>query len=325
MGFRLVHLLVITGALAGAWSVGWTGEAQAQDPTAAKSAAPFKRHTLRAEKIWQLNPPKGERFDASGLLLQPNGELLTVNDRGAGLYHIEFRDGTNSANLVSLTNCFTEAQLAPFAKDKVERYDCEGIARDEQGRLYLCEEANRWILRFDPLAKKVERLAIDWSSVQNFFHPTDRNASFEGIAIGDGKLYVANERQQGRIIEVDLATGKILDDFVVRPSTSNARDIHYSDLSWFDGALFVLLRESRCVLQVDPTTKKVLAEFGYGEMERDPEVIYHNKYPTSTMEGLAVDRDFIWLVTDNNGRGRAKYPDDIRPTLFKCKRPDAKK
>ena len=96
-------------------------------------------------------------------------------------------------------------------------------------------------------------------------------------------------------------------------------------MSWFDGALFVLLRESRCVLQVDPTTKKVLAEFGYGEMERDPEVIYHNKYPTSTMEGLAVDRDFIWLVTDNNGRGRAKYPDDIRPTLFKCKRPDAKK
>ena len=124
---------------------------------------------------------------------------------------------------------------------------------------------------------------------------------------------------------MDLATRKILDDFVVRPSTSKARDIHYSDLSWFNGVLFALLRESRCVLQIDPTTKQVLAEFDYGEMERDPEVVYQNKYSTSTMEGLAVDRDFIWLVTDNNGRGRAKYPEDTRPTLFKCKRPDAKK
>jgi hypothetical protein len=43
-------------------------------------------------------------------------------------------------------------------------------------------------------------------------------------------------------------------------------------------------------------------------------------YPT--MEGLAVNRDFIWLATDNNGLGRMRYPKDLRPTLFRCRRPD---
>jgi len=288
------------------------------------TTADWPRHSLKAERAWQLNLPNGERFDASGLLLLPDGGLLTVNDRGAGLYNIQFLQGTNAADLVRLPNCFTGEQLTSYAADKVDRYDCEGIARDEQGRLYLCEEANRWVLRFDPKTEKVERLNIDWSPVQKYFHKTDRNASFEGVTIGNGKLYVANERQLGRILVVDLTSLKVEDDFTVRPSTSAARDIHFSDLNWFDGALFALLRESRCVLKVDPQTKKVLVEYNFGNMESAPESIYFNRYPTSTMEGLAVDKDFIWLVTDNNGRGRVRHKDDTRPTLFKCPRPDRK-
>jgi glutamine cyclotransferase len=118
---------------------------------------------------------------------------------------------------------------------------------------------------------------------------------------------------------VDLATLKIVDDFTVRPSTSNARDIHYSDLSWFDGRLYALLRESRCVVAINPSDHRVLAEYSFKEMEREPEVLYRALYPTSQMEGLALDKDFLWLVTDNNGTARAKYPHDTRPTLFKCR------
>jgi hypothetical protein len=57
-------------------------------------------------------------------------------------------------------------------------------------------------------------------------------------------------------------------------------------------------------------------------MERKKEVLYNWRVPTSTMEGLAVDHDFIWLVTDNNGEGRWINREDTRPTLFKCARPD---
>lgn len=280
------------------------------------------RYTLRAEHCWQLSLPQGERFDASGLLLRSSGELLTVNDRGATLYEIHFLERTNAADLVPLPGCFTPDQLAPLTAGQLGRLDCEGIAQDDQGRLYLCEESNRWIIRCDPQTGQVERLNIDWSPVARFFDPVDRNASFEGVAVGDGRLYVANERKRARIMAVDLATLKVVDDFVVHAGARIAHDHHYSDLSWYDHALYVLLRESRCVLQVEPVTHRVLAEFSFAEMELDPEAAYRSIYPTGAMEGLAVDGSSFWLVTDNNGTARVRYPQDTRPILFKCRRPD---
>jgi len=98
--------------------------------------------------------------------------------------------------------------------------------------------------------------------------------------------------------------------------------LNYSDLSWHDGALFVLLRESYVVLRIDPASHEVLTEYDFRAVENEPSVAYHRKFPTGTMEGLAVDSDYLWLVTDNNGEGRLKDPTDKRPTLFKCRRPD---
>ena len=152
--------------------------------------------------------------------------------------------------------------------------------------------------------------------MKKYFH-ADRNASFEGVAVGGGKLWVANERQRGRIIVVDLATLKAERDFAVYPSNSKAFDPHYSDLCWFNGELWVLMREARTLLRVDPKTEDVLAEFSFSDMERKKEVVYNSRYPTSTMEGVAVDADYIWLCTDNNGQSRWIAPGDIRPTLFK--------
>jgi hypothetical protein len=280
----------------------------------------WPRFTLEAEAYYQLSLPGGAQFDASGLALTPAGDLLSISDRGPTVYRIQLLPG-NSAALHPLAECFTDAQLARFAGEKHGRYDCEGLARDEDGRLYLCEEADRWILRFDPRQRSVERLPIDWSPVKKYFS-SDPNASFEGIAIGPGRLYVANERQWGRIIAVDRASWKVIDDFSVHPRGSNARDVHYTDLCWCEGALFVLLRESSVLLQVDPERHQVLAEYDFAEMERKREVSYRTLYPTGTMEGLAVDRRYFWLVTDNNGLGRVRYPMDIRPTLFKVRRPD---
>jgi len=286
-------------------------------------SASSRRYTLRAEATWQINLPSAQPFDASGLLLLPDGRLLTHNDRAASIYEIQFLPETNSAKLLRLTNIFSAAQLAPFAKEKVGRYDAEGLARDEQDRIYLCEESNRWILRYDSQSREVERLKIDWSPVQKYFTAADPNASFEGIAAGNGRLYVANERNRGRIIVVDLKTLAVIDDFAVGPGTAaNAHDVHYSDLSYCEDALFVLLRHSRCVLKVDPKSHDVLAEYSFQELETNPDVVYRTLLPTGAMEGLAVDREFIWLVTDNNGLARLRYPKDTRPTLFKCRRPD---
>jgi len=287
--------------------------------------APWPRYVLSAAQSWQLNLPGGERFDASGLLLAPNGDLLTVNDRAASVYRVQFIPGSGAADLEKLPDCFTPTQLAAFAGEKTDRYDIEGIAEDARYRIYVCEEANRWILRFDPRSRTVERLKIDWAPVQKYFSRADPNASFEGIAIGDGKLYVANERERGRIIVIDLATLKVVEDFEVRSSVVSLWGPQYSDLGWFRGELYVLMREDHVVLRVNPHSHQVLAEYDFSQMEAAPENKYRKLYWfAGVMEGLAVDENQFWLVTDNNGLGRERYPLDTRPTLFRCPRPDRK-
>jgi len=96
---------------------------------------------------------------------------------------------------------------------------------------------NRWVLRCNPASKTVERLKIDWAPVQKYFSSSDRNASFEGIALSPTKIFVANERKWGRLITVDRSSLKVVDSFVVRPAGSRSVDVHYSDLCWFEGAL----------------------------------------------------------------------------------------
>src|SRR5881394_1283810 len=127
-----------------------------------RDALPHPQYTLQMAQAWQLNLPGGERFDASGLFLVPDGDLLTVNDRATAVYRIQFLPGLSAADLVKLPDCFTPMQLAAFAREKTDRYDIEGITEDTLRRIYLCEEADRWILRFDPRSHTVERLKIDW-------------------------------------------------------------------------------------------------------------------------------------------------------------------
>jgi hypothetical protein len=280
---------------------------------------------LHAEQTWQMNLPNGQRFDASGLFLEDSGDLLTESDQQIGVYRVQFAPDSDSVNLRQIPDCFTPRQLAPFAAEKWGRYDCEGVTEDSQGRIYLCEEGNRWILRWDPKTKTVERLDVDWSPVKKYFSD-DRNAAWEGIAIHGHTMYVANERKKGRLIAVDLNTLKVTDDFVVPASFSWwFWDAHYSDLYWFGGALYALMREDHVILKIDPATHKVLAEYNFKAMENAPSAKYYNQFPVlvGVMEGLAVDKNYFWLCTDNNGEGRKKFPNDTRPTLFKCRRPDA--
>lgn len=294
----------------------------------ALNAPGCKYYTLRADRIWQMNLPGGSRFDASGLFEETNGDLLTESDQQIGVYRIRFLSDSNSVDLARIPDCFTPAQLAPFQAEKYGRYDCEGITEDAQGRIYLCEEGNRWVLRWDPKIKKVGLLRLDYSPVKKYFS-NDRNAAWEGIAIHGNTLYLANERKKGRIIQFDLSTGKVVDSFVVPASFSWwFWDAHYSDLCWFDGALYALMREDHVILKIDPGAHRVLAEYNFRKMEHAPDVDYRKALPpvarglVGVMEGLAVDQNYFWLCTDNNGQPRKKHLNDRRPSLFRCPRPD---
>ena len=104
--------------------------------------ATWPLHVLKADKVWFVNLPQGKRVDASALLRRPDGALLTLNDQATALYRMNFREGTNSIDLEPLPGCLTREQLAPFAAEKIQRYDLEGLAQDPQGRIYISEESN---------------------------------------------------------------------------------------------------------------------------------------------------------------------------------------
>lgn len=300
---------------------------ESSTPSTKTDRPPLKRstptkHTLSADGRWLLTAPETPRLDASALLRLPNGTLLTVNDKSLPPWEIRLGEPPE-ATLISRPDLFPAEQRDKLQPPKEHPYDSEGLAMDDRGRIYLCEEADRWILRHDPTTGQVERLDIDWSPVSRWFHPVDRNASFEGIAAGGNKLYVANERSTGRIIVVDIPSLKVIDDFQVSPPGRPALDVHYSDLSWFEEHLWVLCRQSRCILEVDPVTRNVLAEYDYRALELDRENAYRTMIPFGMAEGLSIDSTHIWILIDNNGLPRRMDRSDRRPLLLRCPRPSA--
>jgi uncharacterized protein YjiK len=289
-----------------------SGKGSVEEPAPAPLVRKF--FTLAEEDYWRLEA--AEQFDASGLVFDEGG-LLVVNDKRPGLYRVEFGEG-HSARLVA-EGGFTLEVLKGLLPGQ-GRFDLEGLARDERGRIYVCEESGRSIFRLDPETRGVERLGIDWGPVKEFFYELAGNASFEGVTVGGGKLWVANERERAVVIEVDLDSLRVARSFAVAPAAWGLF-LHYSDLAWRDGHLFVLARHHRVILEVDPATREVVAEYDYRAVEDAPEHLYRKDYPTGVMEGLAVDENYFWLVTDNNGQARRQEAGDRRPTLFKCPRP----
>lgn len=287
-------------------------------PAPRKGSIP--EYTLEAKSAWTLRLPAG-RFDASALLRMPDGRLLTVNDKEPALFEIRFGQEAGFADLVPVPQV-PASHFVPLAAGRDLPWDLEGLGLDERGRIHFCEENSRWILRQSAPNGPLERLPIDWSPAERWFSKSDRNASFEGLAVGGGRIWVANERNTGRIIEVDQKSLRILGDFRVAAPGVTAEDVHYTDLCWHRGELWVLCRELRRVLRVDPVRKEVLASYSYFDLEMDPRHAYRHILPYGFFEGLSVDDDAIWLLVDNNGYRRKSDATDARPQLFRCPRPD---
>ncbi len=249
-----------------------------------------------------------------------DGTWITIDDKTTRLFRIELEG--DRGRLVPTEHEFLPKRSRRVAVGKAEsRPDPEGLAVDEAGRVYICEESQRQVFRYDPVTKTAARLEIDWTPVKRWFS-ADVNASWEGIAVGSGKLFLANERSRGRIVVVDVATLKVERDFQVSPPGVEAADVHYSDLCWHAGELWVLCRESRCVLRVDAAKEKVLAAFDYEAIERDPQNAYAHPFPYGFLEGLYVEAENIWLTVDNNEFYRVADKNDRRPQLWRCPRPD---
>ena len=285
------------------------------DQLQAQEREAFPTQSLVLEQSWRLDGARG-RFDGSGIERADDGELLVVRDSELAVYAVRFQANRPSAALVRHAR-----YAAPLEKLDlgVKRFDMEGLAIDEKGILYACDEYARRVLRFTTKGV-INSLPLDLAGASEFFSKTDRNASFEGIAIGGDRLYLANERGQGRILELDLRSGKLLNSFNLRTGLTAWPDTHYSGLDWDKGRLFALLREERAVIEVDPEARRIKRILRYHDVEYHPEHRYQTRVPfAGVMEGLLVEDDVVWLLSDNNGLGRFADKSDSRPTLFRCR------
>ena len=122
-------------------------------------------HVLNADRWWVLNLPEGHRLDASALMRLPDGAFVVVNDQDARLHRFEVSDTTQELNLEPVPDPIPPDRATALVGNSRARLDLEGLARDDAGRWYLCEEARRWIFRWDPATKALERLEIDWTPV----------------------------------------------------------------------------------------------------------------------------------------------------------------
>lgn len=275
---------------------------------------------LESDGRWLLTTPVA-RFDASALLRLPDQSWLVANDKQAPVFQLGLASD-ETGTLAAAPAFFPLEGLRSASGDPKFLPDLEGLARDDQGRLYLCTEKQRWIFRTPARGGPVERLDIDWRPVRRWLSTSDSNASWEGIAVGGSRLYLANERSIGRIIVVDLGTLRVIDDFQAQPVGSKALDVHYSDLCWHEGSLWMLCRANQVILRVDPVTRRTLAQFNYGPIERAPANAYSVPFGIGMAEGLWVDDTHLWVLIDNNGFARRADSKDTRPLLFRCPRPD---
>ncbi len=272
------------------------------------------------DAFWRIDVTDKKRMDLSGLVILNNGRLLTVDDKQFNLYELRLHDDSSRASIVA-SDLIRIEDLREYRNAKVGHMDCEGLAVDTDRNIYICEEQHRWIFKINPNENNLNRLDIDWSPVKRYFNANDKNPSFEGIAVSKMHLYVINERDKALIIVVDLNTLKVIDHFTVYSKMNPSLFVHYSGLSWFDGKLYVLLRHSQVILEIDPESHCVIAEYSFRNTERQPELNYRSKYRTGCMEGLHVTNDYFWMVTDNNGNAMKNNKDEKRPTLIRFKRP----
>jgi len=216
--------------------------------------------------------------------------------------------------------------------------DFEGIACDDQQRLYLVSEAKASVLRVAPdgeaqwlpLPAGMVAEARQHGLLHHF------NAIFEGLAITpDGqRLWLAAEREQRGLLGLRLgadgwACGQpdgtpcvLLSEGgseevppPMRVGLSYAKD--FSDLAYFKGKLFTLERNAYKLCRRNAETAAVERCWSFAEAGLQPSKRYEKPYGLT--EALALDDEGAWVGTDNNDWVRADG--EQRPVVWRFAAP----
>ncbi|KXX68295.1 SdiA-regulated domain-containing protein [Flammeovirga sp. SJP92] len=244
-----------------------------------------KIHELKLLDIKQMTEYEG-RFDLSGITYKGD-DIYVIADKKENnhIYKLNWRE-----------NDWTVSPKVSF--DLGVDIDIEGITLNNEDA-YLINEANNEVYKVDLKDGNASQLQIDWGKLKLPKKKWAKNAGFEGVAIDEEKqvLYLAKERDPRFIIEIDLKTQTIIEEYDVRKTCSK----DFADLYFYEGYLYGIERNALCIAKIDPSTHKVVQHFSYQEVaSREGEKLYEPvKYGMA--EALMIKDGVIWIGWDNNG------------------------
>lgn len=276
---------------------------------------------------------KSDDLDLSGLSWC-NNQLITVSDKiDDTVFHIEFKD-----NKASLTPLLTFEATSPnidysiwshplyyfqswFHKDFL---DFEGISC-QQDSIYLVSERKNKILAIT--SDTTQWLDINWyQQAYDAGYLQTHNAHIEGITFGDDEqIFLAIERQPRGLITIKDAFSSqsktLLQPIPEAPSLSfrkNSKDV--AGLDYTDQLLWTLERNASAICARETISLKPTLCISYRHIDKQTAFSYQDT-EYGTAEGLAVASDAIYIIFDNNRKGRLQNPQDTRALLLKLKKP----
>ncbi len=303
---------------------------------------------LKLLRAITLNPPDRNRFDPSGLTFSPtNNLLLTANDKLQYPAAFSIQIPPPSQRETDLTPFFKKKIklkkiYSPHWKNIYYYLDLEGISLCKNSLLMISEQ-RREIFRLDLKTKKLTRHPISLANYERKTALSGRplprfstwfNAGYEGIACDPKRkrIFIAQERQPRLIFALKFPKEwkeqtplEPYDHFDLPsyglPKKFKGFDLEpdFAGLDFKDGTLFALYRSARMLLAVNPETRKLKAAYSYYSSTKK---LYKNNYPFGLAEGIAITKQYIWIIIDNNGLPRENTTRDRRPTLLQFKNPE---
>ncbi len=276
-------------------------------------AASAQESPVLLEAISVLPVEGPESNQPSGLFVHDD-TLYTVSDKHDDtIFRIELREDA----AVFVPHIRFEAPK-PFG---VFRLDLEGITRDDDGAFYLASEGAFAILKVDADGKQASWVTTSLRKVgasAGLFQT--RGGYLEGITLMARDRFLVNaERQPSGLIEGHMAPVQRIVEIANHGSTDSYTGLHREVEN-----VYILQRSTatirRTIRYLDVDSPSTIWSFAH--IVNDPEYLYqHEQFGAKTAEGLAMDRDRVYVILDNNNDARRMYPTDHRPLLLIMKRP----
>ncbi|WBU57297.1 esterase-like activity of phytase family protein [Paracoccus sediminicola] len=204
-----------------------------------------------------------------------------------------------------------------------EKLDLEGIASDGQGGFWLASEGHPE----KEIPHAVLRVAGDGTINDEFPLPDSlleqqKRFGLEGIAVQDGKVWVAVQREWGddpegqvKLLQLDPATGEWTG--LHYPLDSGAGWVGLSELAINGDHLYLIERDNQIgeAAKLKAVTRVALADLNPVPLDEElplvgketvrdliPDMQRWNGYVQDKVEGMAIAEDgTVWVVTDNDG------------------------